>query len=116
VSARAGPAPAQALYRAAQEGLTNIQRHAHASEVWLQLAVRDGTIELLIGDNGVGVSPEQAQSGFGLLGLKERAALQGGEFHIDARAGGGTQLTFRIPLSRESELVPVVEPSGEAHE
>jgi signal transduction histidine kinase len=90
----------QALYRATQEALTNIQRHALASEAWLQLTCQDNGIELLISDNGVGISPEQARSGFGLLGLQERAVLQGGEFHVDARPGGGTQITFRIPLVR----------------
>jgi signal transduction histidine kinase len=102
----------QALYRAAQESLTNIQRHARASEAWLQLADRDGMLDLLISDNGVGISPEQAQAGFGLAGLKERAALQGGEFYVDARPGGGTQVTFRIPLAKEAPLQPAREPDG----
>lgn len=96
----------QALYRAAQEALTNIQRHAHASEAWLQLSTRHGLIELLISDNGSGYAEAQAQPGFGLLGLKERAALQGGEFHIDARAGGGTQISFRIPVIRTDQSLP----------
>lgn len=97
----------QALYRAAQEALTNIQRHARANEAWLQLTTRDSLIELLISDNGVGISPEQAQSGFGLIGLKERAALQGGAFHIDPRPGGGTQITFCIPIVPETQLLPM---------
>jgi signal transduction histidine kinase len=101
----------QALYRAAQEGLTNIQRHASASEAWLRLAPHDGMLELLLSDNGVGISAEQARSGFGLLGLKERAALQGGEFHVDARPGGGTQITFSIRLTPE----PTPSPAGEAN-
>lgn len=111
----------QAIYRAAQEGLTNIQRHARASDAWLQLSARDGMLELLISDNGVGIAPENVQpeterglGGFGLVGLQERAALQGGEFHVDARPAGGTQITFRLPLARETP--PQAEPGGAAHE
>ncbi len=105
----------QALYRAAQEGLTNIQRHAHASEAWVRLFAKEGRIHLLISDNGVGFSPDSARTGFGLVGLTERAALQGGEFHIDPRPGGGTQITFKIPLVNEAQP-PVELPSGGTHE
>ena len=115
------PAQHQALYRAAQEGLTNIQRHAAASEAWLRLGVCDGMLELLLSDNGVGIPAGEAQSGYGLLGLKERAALQGGEFHIDPRPGGGTQITFRIPLAPDAlpaagAALPASDPAGDCHE
>jgi signal transduction histidine kinase len=96
-----------ALYRAAQECLTNIQRHAKASEAWLQLTAAEGIIHLLISDNGVGFSPGEEPSGFGLAGLKERAALQGGEFHVDPRPGGGTQVSFSIPQVTASAPQPV---------
>ncbi len=92
----------QALYRAAQESLTNIQRHAEASEAWLQLTRQEGQIVLLISDNGIGMTNETSKAGFGLIGLKERSAALGGEFFIDARPGGGTQVTFRIPLPEET--------------
>jgi len=105
----------QALYRAAQEGLTNIQRHAQASETWLQLTSKNGEIELLISDNGVGISTEQIQSGFGLAGLKERSALLGGDFHIDARPGGGTQITFRVPIAEEPQPLSPDEPCRGTH-
>jgi signal transduction histidine kinase len=92
------PAYRHALYRAAQEGLTNIQRHAQARDAWLQLYCRDTQIILLVGDNGVGMDQVAAPDGYGLSGLRERAALLGGECQIDPRAGGGTQLAFRLPL------------------
>jgi signal transduction histidine kinase len=88
----------QGLYRAAQEGLTNIQRHANATDAWLQLYCRGDQVALLIGDNGIGMDQVSARSGYGLSGLRERAALLGGECQIDPRAGGGTQLSFRLPL------------------
>jgi signal transduction histidine kinase len=93
------PAPYRlALYRTAQEGLTNIQRHARATDAWLQLLCQGDCITLLVGDNGVGASSGSAQAGFGLSGLRERAALLGGELFIDPRPGGGTQLSLRLPI------------------
>jgi signal transduction histidine kinase len=97
----------QAFYRAAQEGLTNVQRHAKASEAWLHFSQRDGWQTLLLGDNGVGIPTGTSQAGFGLSGLKERAALLDGHFFVDPRPGGGTQLTFRLPILEE---IPHVEP------
>lgn len=88
-----------ALYRAAQEALTNVQKHAAAGQVWLVLNVGDGAISLLIGDDGRGPSPDRQAEGFGLQGLRERAAQLGGELHLEPRPGGGTQLSFRLPLA-----------------
>lgn len=91
-----------ALYRAAQEALTNVQRHAQAGEVWVQLIQQDGRITLLVGDNGVGPTAKTpSNSEFGLRGLRERAARLGGEMHVDPRPGGGTQLRFSLPLPQE---------------
>jgi signal transduction histidine kinase len=87
-----------ALYRAAQEALTNIQRHAEAGQVWLVLAADGGAVTLLVGDDGKGLSLSSDQAGFGLRGLRERAAQLGGEMHVEPRRGGGTQLSFRLPL------------------
>jgi signal transduction histidine kinase len=86
------------LFRAAQEALTNIQRHAEASQVWLVLAVSDSIITLLISDDGQGVSLSSEVTGFGLKGLRERATRLGGELHVEPRSGGGTQVTFSLPL------------------
>lgn len=87
-----------ALYRATQEALTNIQRHAGASEAWIQFAVAKDQIVLLIGDNGIGMENQKIQEGFGLSGLRERARLLGGDCYFDKRPGGGTQLSFQLPL------------------
>ena len=91
----------QAFYRAVQEGLTNIQRHARAREAWINLGQHDQSATLLIGDNGAGMPAEStpgAEDHFGLIGMKEKAALLGGELFIDPRPGGGTQLSFLLPL------------------
>jgi signal transduction histidine kinase len=90
-----------ALYRTAQEALTNVQRHAQAQDVWLQLTWHDEAITLMISDNGVGIPAGADQTGFGLRGMVERAAQLGGELHIDPRTGGGSQIRFSLPLIQE---------------
>jgi signal transduction histidine kinase len=90
-----------ALYRAAQEALTNAQRHAAASQAWLEILVEDGNIQLTARDDGKGV-PEPAgaaPAGYGLRGLRERAEALGGDFLFVLEPGKGAQLTFRLPLS-----------------
>jgi signal transduction histidine kinase len=88
-----------AVYRAAQEALTNVQRHAGAGQVWLVLASDGGAVTLLVGDDGKGLSLSSDQTGFGLRGLRERAAQLGGEMHVEPRRGGGTQVSFRLPVT-----------------
>jgi signal transduction histidine kinase len=91
-----------ALYRAAQEALTNVQRHAEASQVWLVLSITDTAITLLVSDDGRGLTHSGTEAGFGLRGLEERARQLGGELHLESRRGGGTQLSFRLPLPADS--------------
>ena len=88
----------QALYRVTQEALTNIQRHAQATEAWIQLIDGQDHLTLLISDNGIGIENQNEQAGFGLSGLRERATLLGGDCYIDKRPGGGTQVSFQLPL------------------
>ncbi|MFZ5917655.1 MAG: sensor histidine kinase [Chloroflexota bacterium] len=86
-----------ALYRAAQEALTNIQKHAQAQQVWLVLTSNKDAVALLVGDDGRGITYSADRGGFGLLGLRERAEQLGGELHLEPRPGGGTQLSLRLP-------------------
>jgi signal transduction histidine kinase len=90
-----------ALYRAAQEALTNVQRYARAHNVWLQLTRQDGMVTLMVGDDGIGFPAAAEQRGFGLRGLAERAARLGGELILDSMPGGGASLSFRLPLPVE---------------
>jgi signal transduction histidine kinase len=94
-----------ALYRMAQEALTNIQKHAEASQVWLVLSEREAMVSLLVSDDGKGTSFSGDQAGFGLHGLRERASQLGGELHLEPRRGGGTQLSLRLPLPTEDSDV-----------
>ncbi|MFU8772757.1 MAG: sensor histidine kinase, partial [Anaerolineales bacterium] len=93
-----------ALYRIYQEALTNIVRHASASEVKMTLTCQNGTFEGEILDNGDGFEPGSQQlnangrRGFGLLGMQERVAMLNGHFEISSAPGKGTRLRIQIPL------------------
>jgi signal transduction histidine kinase len=92
-----------ALFRAAQEGLTNIERHASATEAWIRLVCGDNRVDLFIEDNGIGLNPALEKDGFGLTGMRERAFLLNGTFIIQPRENRGTRLTFSLPLSLDGE-------------
>jgi signal transduction histidine kinase len=92
---------ATTFFRIFQETLTNIIRHAGATEVSVHLKEKEERIILEVRDNGRGISPEEISNtrSMGLLGMKERAALLGGEFKIGrVRGGSGTQVTVSVPL------------------
>jgi signal transduction histidine kinase len=97
------PGPSRlALYRATQEGLTNIQRHADAQNAWINLEANHNQITLTIEDDGKGLDQlTEKGSGVGLVGLGERASQLSGEMRIIQREAGGTKLTFIIPVPEE---------------
>jgi signal transduction histidine kinase len=85
-----------ALYRIAQEGLTNARKHARASRVDVELDYSQaGAVGLMIADNGVGTAV--AAGGFGLLGIRERVQLLNGICDIKTTPGTGFKLTVTIP-------------------
>lgn len=92
------------LFRAAQEGLTNIERHASASEAWIRLTHRDNCVSISIEDNGVGIQSQEEKDGLGLTGMRERAELLNGKLEIEHRVMGGTRLCLSLPLSEKSQL------------
>jgi signal transduction histidine kinase len=101
------PELAQALYRAAQEGLTNVQKHAQASQVYVTLCGSHDFVTLEIHDNGVGTSVtanghNPDSSGYGLVGLRERVALLDGELSFGPSSRGGSCLSVSLPLRRTS--------------
>jgi two-component system NarL family sensor kinase len=90
-----------ALYRCAQECLSNIARHANATRLDLRLHSVDGTLELMVWDNGRGLGDGQPKgSGIGLVAIGEHAEALGGTFHISS-GHDGTTVTVRIPASGE---------------
>jgi len=95
------PGHATALFRIFQETLTNIARHAGATHVKIGLSHESGYVSLEVRDNGRGIGEDQL-SGFGslgILGMRERALLLGGEFTIAGDPGSGTIVRVRIPLA-----------------
>jgi signal transduction histidine kinase len=90
---------ATGLFRIFQETLTNVARHANATEVNVRLAKEDGSVNLEASDNGKGVREEQLSAGssLGILGMRERALLLGGELTITGAPGEGTSVRVRIP-------------------
>jgi len=89
------------IFRVIQESLTNIVRHAQARQVDISLQVnpKSDTLVLSITDDGVGCDLKQISSGFGLLGMKERIKLLGGDFKIQSQVNKGLQIKAEIPLS-----------------
>ncbi len=90
---------ATALFRIFQETLTNIARHAGATQVTVALSQESGYLSLEVRDNGRGIDKEQltASDSLGILGMRERALLLGGEFFI-GKPNGGTIVRVRMPL------------------
>ena len=99
------PEQSTAIFRIFQEVLTNVARHAHATNVDIRLEQSGEQVILQVGDNGKGISSVE-QSGpksFGLLGMRLRAQQQGGSFDIQGMAGTGTTITVNIPLYRAND-------------
>jgi len=91
-----------ALYRIFQEALTNVARHPQATTLKINFEQRDGLLVLEVIDDGRGM-PEDKSNGstsLGVLGMKERALILGGELNISGGSGGGTVVSLRIPVTR----------------
>ena len=86
-----------ALYRAAQEALTNVQRHAQASEASLTMELSGEGITLRVGDNGIGLPDGADQRGFGLRGMRERIMQLGGSVDLRSENAGGTIVLVHLP-------------------
>jgi signal transduction histidine kinase len=105
------PAPMEAgLYRIAQEALNNVGKHATPSSVHVTLEPDDGSLVLTIEDDGRGFDPsgsptDRRKGGFGLIGMRERARLLGGQLEVDSAPGQGTQIVVRVPAPRGREPV-----------
>jgi PAS domain S-box-containing protein len=89
------------LFRVAQEALTNCAKHGNARTVEIAVAQRDDTVVMTVTDDGIGFDPLQlgtGQVGLGLLTMRERAAMAGGELSIASAPGKGTRIRVAIPL------------------
>jgi two-component system, NarL family, sensor histidine kinase DevS len=88
-----------ALYRIAQEALTNVAKHSAATHVSMVVSRRDGSVSVVIEDDGRGFGATGSDSGgLGLVGMKERVGLLGGRLSIESTEGSGTTIAADVPL------------------
>ncbi len=106
-SRRLDPELESTIYRIAQEALTNVSRHAHATSAVVAISERDGILTASVTDDGRGL-PDAAQlgprgdgleGGFGTSGMRERAELVAGELELGPAPGGGTVMRLTVPLA-----------------
>lgn len=95
------PDQATALFRIYQEALTNIGKHAHATQVNVSLALTNRSVRLVITDNGRGIDATDRlkPKSFGIRGMVERANALGGELSVSTAQDGGTEVALKIPLA-----------------
>jgi signal transduction histidine kinase len=90
------------LYRLVQEALTNVVKHAGAKHVTLRARAADGSVEIVVADDGRGFEAGEAAEGRGLTGMRERVQMLGGELSIDAASGkGGCRVEATLPLAED---------------
>jgi len=96
---------ASALYRITQESLTNVAKYAQAGVAEIRLELDGDWVQLLVRDNGRGIeaSDQGKRGAFGLLGIRERVTLLGGEVTLKGTPGKGSELCARIPLAAAGE-------------
>jgi len=103
---------ATVVFRICQEALTNVARHAHATYVTIRFEEQADSLLLEVHDNGEGIPQEKiaAPGSLGLLGMRERAALFGGQIDIIGRPGEGTRIILRLPgtrpYRRDADTIP----------
>ncbi len=96
-------------FRIVQEAIQNARKHSRASRITVDMRHEQHAVLVCVADNGRGFSPERVSSnitsGAGLKGMRERAALVGGELTLESTPGDGTVIRLRLPLSGMDELV-----------
>ena len=101
-----GDSAAIAVYRMVQEALTNVSRHARATDVRIELRRQGDDLLLVVRDNGIGFTDpaHQREGRYGLLGMRERALGLGGRLTVDNAPGGGGRITVRLPLQPQDHV------------
>ncbi|MBT8399189.1 MAG: sensor histidine kinase [Rhodothermia bacterium] len=104
------------LYRILQEALNNIEKHADASTVRVDLTIRDDEVQLIVEDDGRGFRPSrrlarlEERGHFGLSGMRQRVDSVGGTLYVDSAVGNGTRITVLVPAySNEDIGLPISE-------
>ena len=100
---RPTPVLETAVYRLVQEALNNVSKHSMARRADLSVRATRGTIQIEVADDGVGFETNLVREGFGLVGMRERAALLGGTLYVTSNRGSGTRVRAEIPLTTRAE-------------
>ena len=100
---RPTPVLETAVYRLVQEALNNVAMHSMARNADLTVRASRGSIEIELADDGVGFESSLVREGFGLVGMRERAALLGGTLEVRSTSGSGTRVRAEIPLLTRGE-------------
>jgi len=97
------------LFRVLQEALQNAVKHSGTRHFRVELRGKSMEIQLTVSDSGVGFDPQDAidRRGIGLVSMRERLNLAGGEFSINSKPGGGTTIRARVPLMVEAHRAAV---------
>lgn len=90
------------LYRVVQEALTNASKHGGAKRAMVEITHDTQTVSLSVRDDGSGFDPLSRSDGFGLVGMRERISLLGGELRIESTLGDGATVSARMPMLRAS--------------
>jgi signal transduction histidine kinase len=90
------------VYRIVQEALTNALKHSDPTNVTVTLAFRNSGLELEVVDDGTTATPDAATTGQGIVGMRERVALLGGELQTGPRKGGGFRVAARLPIGGDA--------------
>lgn len=101
-SSRHTPELEATMYRVVQEALNNIIKHARAETVRVAISEERDEIKVVVEDDGVGLQPGRGRQGFGLIGMRERVTLAGGELDVGPGASGGTRVTAILPAARRA--------------
>lgn len=88
------------IIRICREALNNARKHANSALVRLTVTSDEAGLEMTVSDDGIGFDPNSARSGFGLRGMRERAATLGGSLHVESAPGRGVRVTFHLPSRR----------------
>ena len=99
------PEASLVVFRIVQESLTNVARHSRATRVELTMSLEQGSICLMVRDNGIGIANSEVLSAksFGILSMKERAVSLGGKLEVDGQSGQGTRIVLNLPCTNLKE-------------
>ncbi|RYD43598.1 MAG: ATPase, partial [Verrucomicrobiaceae bacterium] len=86
------------IYRVVQEALTNVARHAKAKKVGVTLENDDWSAMVMVEDDGAGFTPQKEGGRLGIVGMRERMSLLGGDLEMESQPGRGCRITARVPL------------------